>query len=66
VLFALTPTAYGAPNTLLYLPNDLVPAGFDGFPTFLAAAAGLAAFLVTTALRRPAPAEVRVPEAVAA
>lgn len=66
VLFALTPTAYGAPNTLLHVPNDLVTAGFDGFPTFLAAAAGLAAFLGTTALRPAAPAEVRVPEAVAA
>lgn len=52
VLFALTPTVYGAENTLLYVPNDVVGAGFDGWPTFLAAAASLATFLVT-ALRRP-------------
>lgn len=66
VLFALTPTAYGAPNTLLHIPNDLVTAGFDGFPTFLAALAGLAAFLVTAALRPVAPVEVEAPVAVAA
>jgi SSS family solute:Na+ symporter len=52
VLFALTPTVYGAENTLLYVPNDVVGAGFDGWPTFLAAAASLATFLVT-ALHRP-------------
>jgi SSS family solute:Na+ symporter len=62
VLFALTPTAYGVENTLLYIPNSLVSSGFDGFPTFIAAGAGLLAFFVT-ALLRPAPA-TDVPTAV--
>ncbi|MGH4022863.1 MAG: sodium:solute symporter family transporter [Pseudonocardiaceae bacterium] len=47
VLFALTPTMYGVENTLLYVPNGWVGSGFDGWPTFLAAAASLAAFVVT-------------------
>ena len=51
VLFAVTPTMYGVPNTLLYVENDVVGAGFDGWPTFLAAVASLAAFLVATLLR---------------
>ncbi len=62
VLFALTPTAYGVENTLLYIPNSLVSSGFDGFPTFIAAGAGLLTFFVT-ALLRPAPA-TDVPTAV--
>lgn len=52
VLFALTPTAYGAQNTLLYIPNNMLDSSFDGFPTFIAAGAGLGAFLVTALLRR--------------
>jgi SSS family solute:Na+ symporter len=51
VLFALTPTVFGAENTLLYVPNDLVDAGFDGWPTFLAVAASVAAFVVTALFR---------------
>lgn len=47
VLFALTPTVFGAENTLLYVPNDLVGAGFDGWPTFIAVTASLVAFVVT-------------------
>ncbi len=46
VLFALTPTVYGMDNTLLYIPNDMVGAGFDGWPTFLAVTASLATFLI--------------------
>ncbi|GAA4777948.1 sodium:solute symporter family protein [Actinomycetospora chlora] len=52
-LFVLTPTIFGAENTLLYVPNDLVGAGFDGYPTFLGFAASLLAFVVV-ALLRPA------------
>ena len=51
-LFALTPTMYGLENTLLYVPNDLVGPGFDGWPTFIAPVASLIAF-VTVALGRP-------------
>ena len=45
VLFALTPVMYGADNTVLHVDNDLVGAGFDGWPTFLAALASLTAFV---------------------
>ena len=59
-LFVLTPTIYGVPNTLLYIPNSLVGAGFDGWATVLSAAASLVVF-VGVALARPlaAPAGVR-------
>lgn len=62
VLFVLTPTAYGAENTLLYVPNSLVGSGFDGFPTFLAAGAGLAAFLLTALLRPATPEPAPLPQ----
>ncbi|MDQ4037499.1 MAG: sodium:solute symporter family protein [Actinomycetota bacterium] len=45
-LFALTPTIFGAENTLLYVPNDQVGTGFDGWPTFIAVTASLAAFVI--------------------
>ncbi len=55
VLFALTPTIYGVENTVLYVPNDVVRPGFDGWPTFIAPLASLVAFVVTALLaRRPA------------
>lgn len=50
--FVLTPTIYGVPNTLLYLPNSLVGEGFDGWATVIAAAASLLAF-VAVALTHP-------------
>jgi SSS family solute:Na+ symporter len=56
VLFALTPTIYGVENTLLYLPTDAIGPGFDGWPTFIAATASLAAFVVVALLRAPTPA----------
>lgn len=54
-LFALTPTIYGVDNTLLYVPNSVFGPGFDGWPTFIAFAASLAAFSVVTLAARPAP-----------
>ncbi|MGW0180287.1 sodium:solute symporter family protein [Nocardia sp. NPDC003345] len=57
VLFALTPTMYGVPNTVLYIDNSLIGPGFDGWPTFLGFLASLVAFLVVLAVRRPRPAE---------
>ncbi|WP_037067812.1 sodium:solute symporter family protein [Pseudonocardia acaciae] len=60
VLFVLTPTIYGVGNTLLYVPNGLVGAGFDGWPTFVAAALSLVAFVVTALLTSG-----RAPRAVA-
>ena len=52
-LFALTPTIFGADNTLLYIPNSLIGPAFDGYPTFLGLAASVLAFVVV-ALVRPA------------
>ncbi|WP_188037605.1 sodium:solute symporter family protein [Actinotalea sp. JY-7885] len=45
-LFVLTPTMYGVPNDIAYLPNSLVPASFDGWPTFYGGLASLVAYLV--------------------
>ncbi|UBU08906.1 sodium:solute symporter family protein [Nonomuraea gerenzanensis] len=53
-LFVITPTMYGAPNTLLYLPNTLVDATFDGWPTFIALGASLIAYLSVALLTAPA------------
>lgn len=44
--FVLTPTVYGAENTLIYLPNDLIPATFDGLPTLISPLVGLGAFVI--------------------
>lgn len=72
VLLAFTPTVYGVDNTLLYIPNGLVGAGFDGWPTFIALAASLIVFVVAalTGSRRRSdadavPAAVSSPSAVA-
>jgi SSS family solute:Na+ symporter len=48
--FVLTPTIYGLPNTLLYLPNSLLGEGFDGWATVLAAAASLVVFVAVAGL----------------
>lgn len=45
-LFVLTPTMYGVLNDVLHVPNSLVDASFDGWPTFYAAAASLLAYVV--------------------
>ena len=54
VLFALTPTMYGVENTILYIPNDLVGAAFDGWPTFIAFAASIATYVVVSLVTAPA------------
>jgi SSS family solute:Na+ symporter len=54
-LFVLTPTIFGADNTLWYIENDLVGAGFDGWPTFIGFAASAVSF-VAVALLAPGPA----------
>ena len=53
VLFAMTPTMYGLDNTILYIPNGLFDASFDGWPTFIAFAASLITY-VAIALVTPA------------
>ncbi|KGM11395.1 high affinity choline transporter 1 [Cellulomonas bogoriensis] len=54
-LFVLTPTMYGVPNDVAYIPNEMLDASFDGWPTFYGAIASLLAYLVAAWLRpRPA------------
>lgn len=53
VFLVLTPTLYGIPNDLLYIDNQVFGAGFDGWATLLAAAAGIAAFVLTALVTRP-------------
>lgn len=45
-LLALTPTLYGVPNDILYIPNTLIGADFDGWATLISAAIGFATFIV--------------------
>jgi SSS family solute:Na+ symporter len=54
VLFVLTPTMYGVENTILYVPNDLVTAAFDGWPTFIAFAAAIATYVAVSLVTPPA------------
>jgi SSS family solute:Na+ symporter len=49
VLFALTPTFYGAENTLFHVDNGLVGPGFDGWPTFIAPVACLVVYVAVCA-----------------
>ncbi len=46
VLFVMTPTMYGLDNTILYIPNGLVDATFDGWPTLIAFGASLLTYVV--------------------
>jgi SSS family solute:Na+ symporter len=48
--FVLCPTVYGAENTLLYIPNDLLTADADGWVTFISFGASLGTFLLVAAL----------------
>lgn len=49
ILFlALQPTIYGVPNDILYVPNTLVSADFDGWATLLAFAISFSVFLLVT------------------
>ena len=44
--FVFMPTTYGLPNDLLYIPNEVFTAAFDGFPTFVSPLAALTVFVV--------------------
>jgi len=46
VFFVLSPTVYGVENTLMYLPNDLIGAAFDGLPILISPLVGLTVFVV--------------------
>ncbi|GGK78069.1 sodium:solute symporter family protein [Mangrovihabitans endophyticus] len=56
-LFVLTPTIFGADNTLLYVHNDVIGPGFDGWPTIIGFAASAVAFYAATLVwpSRPVP-----------
>ena len=55
VLFVMTPTMFGVENTILYIPNGLFGAAFDGWPTFIAFAAGCSPMWRCRWLTPPAP-----------
>ncbi|BBZ62745.1 sodium:solute symporter family protein [Mycolicibacterium monacense] len=55
VLFVMTPTMYGLDNTILYIPNGVFDATFDGWPTFIAFAASLATYVVVALVTPAAP-----------
>ena len=46
IFFVLMPTTFGIDNTLLYIPNNIFSADFDGFPTLISPLVGLAAFII--------------------
>ncbi|MEM9091045.1 MAG: sodium:solute symporter family protein [Cyanobacteria bacterium P01_F01_bin.53] len=48
MFFIFMPTMFGIDNTLLYIPNGLFTAGFDGFPTLISPIVGLIAFAVVS------------------
>lgn len=48
ILFVLMPTAFGAENTLLYIPNPVFTIDFDGFPTLISPLVGLVVFVVVS------------------
>lgn len=50
IFFILMPTCFGIDNTLLYLPNQIFTADFDGFPTLISPLVGLVAFILVSNL----------------
>ena len=55
VLFVMTPTMYGLDNTILYIPNGVFDASFDGWPTFIAFGASLVTYVAIALVTPPAP-----------
>lgn len=52
IFFVLMPTTFGIDNTLLYIPNSVFTADFDGFPTLISPLVGLAAFIIISNLTK--------------
>ncbi len=50
IFFVLMPVTFGIDNTLLYIPNGIFTADFDGFPTLISPLVGLVAFVVISNL----------------
>ncbi len=48
LFFVMMPTMFGADNTLLYIPNPIFTADFDGFPTLISPLVGLVVFVVVS------------------
>ncbi len=58
--FILMPTMFGIENTLLHIPNSLLTADFDGFPTLISPIVGLIAFVVVSKRTyKPIPVELQ-------
>jgi solute:Na+ symporter, SSS family len=55
VLFVMTPTMYGLDNTILYIPNGVFDASFDGWPTFIAFATSLITYVAVALVTPVAP-----------
>ncbi len=51
VFLVLTPTMYGVPNDLFYIPNDLLTSDIDGYSTLIAAVVGIGSFVLVSYLR---------------
>ena len=50
IFFVLMPVTFGIDNTLLYIPNGIFTADFDGFPTLISPLVGLATFIIVSNL----------------
>lgn len=61
LFFVLMPTMFGIENSLVYIPNGLFTADFDGFPTLISPFVGLAAFIIVSKLTyKPLEAEAQL------
>ena len=65
-LFVLMPETYGLENTLLYVPNDVFTAAFDGYPTFICLGISLALFVAIAQLTHESDAPTPTPTAYSA
>jgi SSS family solute:Na+ symporter len=58
-LLALTPTMYGVPNDLLYIPNTILTSDIDGWSTLIAGAVGIGAYVLVAFLHPRSDADFR-------
>jgi SSS family solute:Na+ symporter len=66
VFLALTPTLYGVPNDILYVPNTLIGADFDGWATLVAAVVGFGTYVVVALIAPRRQSELAAEEEVRA
>jgi SSS family solute:Na+ symporter len=55
---SLTPTMYGVPNDLLYIPNDLLTVDIDGWSTLISAVIGIGTFVLVSFLKPRSEADI--------